>query len=64
MFPKSILTANIFESGPILLLNIEFQRVFGQFSISSKSEKGHEPSRAENPSARAMAGTSLTQTHH
>ena len=35
-----------------MLLRIEFRLVFGQFLISSWSEKGHEPSRAENPSAR------------
>ena len=28
-------------------LRIKYQRIFGQFFISSWSEKGHEPSRAE-----------------
>jgi hypothetical protein len=36
----------------------------GQFLISSWSKKGHEPSRAENPSARAMARASSARTHH
>ena len=42
----------------------KFRLIFGQFLISSWSKKGHEPSRAENPSARAMARASLARTHH
>ena len=45
-------------------MKIKFRLVFGQFSISSWSEKGHEPSWAENPSARAMARASSAWTHH
>ena len=38
--------------------------VFAQFSIPSWSGKGHEPNRAEKPSARAMARASFARTHH
>ena len=38
--------------------------VFGQFSVPSWMKKGHEPSRAENPSAWAMARASSARTHH
>ena len=31
---------------------------------SELKEKGHEPSRAENPSAQAMARASSARTHH
>ena len=34
----------------------KFQLVFGQLSVSSWVKKGHEPSWAENPSARARLG--------
>ena len=34
------------------------------FFISELAKKGHEPSRAENPSARAMARASSARAHH
>ena len=54
----------IFKSKIGLQVRIEFRLVFGQFLISSRSEKGHEPSLAENPSARATARASSARTHH
>ena len=44
--------------------NWNFSSFFSQFSIPSWSEKGHEPSQAENPSARAVARASSAWAHH
>ena len=33
-------------------------------TLEQKCKKGHEPTRAENPSARAIAQASSAQTHH
>ena len=47
---------------------LDLKKIYIKFSSWKKSsrwrEKGHEPSRAENTSARAMARASLARTHH
>ena len=45
-------------------IKIKISACFGQFLILSWTEKGHEPSQAENLSARAMGPASSAQTHH
>ena len=54
----------IFKSVISFQMRIEILARFCRFFIFELKGKGPEPSRAENPSARAMARSSSAQTHH
>ena len=54
----------IFKSVISFQMRIEILARLCRFFIFELKGKGPEPSRAENPSARAMARSNLAQTHH
>ena len=54
----------IFKSIISFQMRIEILARFCRFLIYKLKGKGHEPSRAENPSAQAMARASSARAHH